>query len=125
MMDNIIKLAEQTKKEQSKEPVPSSYEMSPDGLFYEGSLLSASFEVLGRGRDPNGAGWSTCLKWKDPDGREHTHAVSDARLHGEVGALCGDIAQLGLRIATEPKDRERLVAYLYLNNIDTLVMLLN
>ena len=105
--------------------IPSSYEMSPDGLFYEGSLLSAPFEVLGRGRDPNGAGWSTCLKWKDPDGREHTHAVSDARLHGEVGALCGDLAQLGLRIATASRNRARFVAYLNLQNTDKRVTLVN
>jgi len=87
-------------------------EMTDRGLFHDGAQIAARFEVLGRARDPDGNGWSIYLEWKDPDGRKHTHSVSDARLHGDVGALCGDLAQLGLKIATAPSKRALFVAYL-------------
>jgi uncharacterized protein (DUF927 family) len=87
-------------------------EMTDKGLLHDGMLIAARFEVLGRARDPDGNGWSIYLEWKDPDGRKHTHSVSDARLHGDVGALCGDLAQLGLKIATAPSKRALFIAYL-------------
>src|SRR6266516_2834345 len=100
-------------------------EMTDRGLFHDGAQIAARFEVLGRARDPDGNGWSIYLEWKDPDGRKHTHSVSDARLHGDVGALCGDLAQLGLKIATAPSKRALFVAYLNLQNTDKRVTLVN
>ncbi|MGU3326109.1 DUF927 domain-containing protein [Methylobacterium mesophilicum] len=61
--------------------------------------ICAAFEVIGRARDPNGFGWARWLRWLDPDGRRHEHAVSDAALHGDMGALAADLASRGLVIS--------------------------
>lgn len=61
--------------------------------------ISAAFEVIGRARDPQGCGWSKWLRWRDPDGRRHEHAVPDAALHGDLGALASDLAGRGLLIS--------------------------
>lgn len=61
--------------------------------------ISAPFEIIGRARDPSGYGWSKWLRWRDPDGRQHEHAVSDAALHGDLGPLAADLASRGLVIA--------------------------
>jgi putative DNA primase/helicase len=74
-------------------------------------LLSGPFEILGRVRDPKSEGWARLLRWKDDDKRFHTYAVSDADLHGDVSALCSNLARCGLRIATGNK-RNHLVSYL-------------
>jgi uncharacterized protein (DUF927 family) len=58
-----------------------------------------SFEVVGRARDPSGEGWARWLRWRDDDGRLHTHAVADAALHGDLKAICSDFAHKGLIIA--------------------------
>jgi putative DNA primase/helicase len=78
-------------------------------------LISGPFEILGRVRDPRGEGWARLLRWKDDDRRVHTHAVSDADLHGDVAALCANLSRCGLRIATGKK-RSHLVSYL--NEVD-------
>ena len=85
-------------------------EQSPNVLF-----ISCPFEILGRVRDPNGEGWARLLRWNDDDKRDHTHAVSDADLHGDVSALCANLSRCGLRIATGRK-RNHLVRYL--NEVD-------
>ncbi|GJD51281.1 hypothetical protein OPKNFCMD_4035 [Methylobacterium crusticola] len=59
---------------------------------------SAAFEVIGRARDPQGQGWARWLRWRDPDGRKHEHSVTDAALHGDLGALAADLASRGLAI---------------------------
>jgi uncharacterized protein (DUF927 family) len=61
--------------------------------------ISDPFDVTQRERSPSGDGWSRRLSWKDQDDREHTYLVSDARLHGEPGELCGELAGQGLTIA--------------------------
>jgi uncharacterized protein (DUF927 family) len=72
--------------------------------------IAAPFEVLGACRDPVGAGWGKVLRWPDSDGRSHVRHVADACLYGEPGALCGDLASLGLWI---DRNRQReLVGYL-------------
>jgi putative DNA primase/helicase len=88
------------------------YEMKATGLFHGDDWLSAPFEILGRARDPNGQGWARWIKWKDPDGCEHTFAVSDAKLHGESSALCAELAQQGFKITTSAVKRALLIAYL-------------
>jgi hypothetical protein len=115
MTDNIDALSKRGPKKRKKSALCEM--QAGKGLVHDGALVAAEFEVLGRARDPDGSGWSTYLRWSDPDGREHTLAVSDARLHGDVGALCGDLAQRGLKITTSPAKRAMLVAYL--NHHDT------
>jgi putative DNA primase/helicase len=100
------------------------YQMDGDGLALlvtkgkgdeqtsEKIAISGPFEILGRVRDPKGEGWARLLRWSDDDKRVHRHAVSDADLHGDISALCANLANRGLRIATDSKRRTHLVHYL-------------
>jgi putative DNA primase/helicase len=74
--------------------------------------ISSPFEVLGRARDPESNAWSRWLRWKDPDGRTHTYAVQDEKLHEELTVLCGALAQRGLIISTKATSRALFAAYL-------------
>jgi putative DNA primase/helicase len=74
--------------------------------------ISSPFEVLGRARDPESNAWSRWLRWKDPDGRTHTYAVQDERLHEDLTVLCGALAQRGLKISTSAASRTLFAAYL-------------
>jgi uncharacterized protein (DUF927 family) len=97
---------------------PLGYQMKASGLYHNEQLLSAPFEILGRARDPNGLGWARWLQWRDEDGREHTWAVPDAKLHGDPSSLCGELAQQGLRITTSASKRALFVAYLNVADSD-------
>ena len=77
----------------------------------ESKLISGPFEILGRVRDPKGEGWARLLRWSDDDKRVHNHAVSDADMHGDVSALCANLASRGLQITT-CQDRRHFVRYL-------------
>ena len=77
--------------------------------------IAGPFEILGRVRDPMSEGWARLLRWSDDDYHVHSHAVSDADLHGDISALCANLASSGLRITTGP-DRNHFVRYL--NEVD-------
>jgi putative DNA primase/helicase len=87
------------------------YQMDGDGL--------ALLVTKGKGDEQtsekiaiSGQGWARLLRWSDDDKRVHRHAVSDADLHGDISALCANLANRGLRIATDSKRRTHLVHYL-------------
>jgi uncharacterized protein (DUF927 family) len=63
--------------------------------------ISAAFEILGLGRDPDGRAWGRFLRWRDPDGRSHERFVADQALHGDASALCALLADDGLEIVRE------------------------
>src|SRR5262249_40332841 len=63
--------------------------------------VSAPFEIVGRGRDPDGRAWGRFLCWRDPDGRRHEKFVADEMLHGDPSALCAPLAAEGLEIVRE------------------------
>jgi putative DNA primase/helicase len=90
------------------------YTMSETGLSFdkdgERLRVAGTFEILGRARDPESMSWSRFLRWRDPDGREHTRLVPDSALHGEAASLCGLLAGEGLRI--EPGQERKLAGYL-------------
>ena len=73
--------------------------------------IASVFEIMGRVRDPNGEGWARLLRWRDADKLWHSHAVSDASLHGDPTALCSELASRGLEITTG-KHRPHLIHYL-------------
>lgn len=77
--------------------------------------IAGPFEIPGRVRDPSSEGWARLLRWKDEDNRVHNQAVSDADLHGDISALCANLASCGLRIVTG-HNRQHLVRYL--NDVD-------
>jgi putative DNA primase/helicase len=77
--------------------------------------LAGPFEVLGRIRDSKGEGWARLLRWRDDDGRVHTHPISDADLHGDPATLCAILASSGLKITT---GRNRVHLIRYLNEAD-------
>ena len=59
----------------------------------ETAWISAPFEILGAGRDPQGRGWGKYLRFLDKDNRHHLRVVSDAALHGDPAALCAGLAR--------------------------------
>jgi putative DNA primase/helicase len=63
--------------------------------------VSAPFEIVGRGRNPDGRAWGRFLRWRDPDGRRHEKFVADELLHGDASALCAPLAAEGLEIVRE------------------------
>lgn len=103
-----------------------SYSMNSDGLraevtkgrgenaTLENVWVSTAFEVLGRARDAQSREWSRWLRWRDPDGRRHEHAVPDGALQGDAAALAGDLASRGLKISRS--NRNALLEYL--NNVE-------
>ena len=87
-----------------------SFTMDSDGLTQETkgrgkdagpetTWISAPFEILGAGRDPQGRGWGKHLRFLDKDNRHHLRVVSDAALHGDPAALCAGLADEGLTIS--------------------------
>jgi putative DNA primase/helicase len=93
------------------------YKMNADGLYTEVKRgrrdnstieivrVSASFEILGLGRDPHGRAWGRFLRWRDLDGRTHEKFVADEVLQAEVAAICAPLAADGLQIVRS-KQRE-------------------
>ena len=60
--------------------------------------ISGPFEILGACRNPQGHSWGKWLRWRDPDGRQHTRHVADAALQGDAASLCAALADGGLKI---------------------------
>jgi uncharacterized protein (DUF927 family) len=60
--------------------------------------VSTPFEVIGASRNPSGHGWGKWIRYHDADGRIHRRHVSDSALQGDPAALCGMLADAGLRI---------------------------
>jgi putative DNA primase/helicase len=99
-----------------------AFTMSSDGLTMEATKgrgesaetfeewICGPFEILGATRDPHGRAWGKWLRFLDGDKREHLRHVSDAALHGDPAALCGALADEGLRI--NRGQQRALVTYL-------------
>ena len=98
------------------------YKMARNGLTMEKEVgkgdarktetlwIAATFEIVGACRDAHGGSWGKVLRWRDQDGRQHVQHVADAALHGDPSPLCGQLADVGLRIA---RTRQRdFVSYL-------------
>ena len=86
---------------------PDGFSLEATGIYYQppGSAKEPQFictplDIIGRVRDPDSNGWARLLKWRDPDLCEHTTPVSDAKLHGDVSLLCGELSDQGLKIST-------------------------
>jgi putative DNA primase/helicase len=94
--------------------------MERTGLYYEkereGRIwVSAPFHAVSRERDPHGKGWGLRIEWVDPDRRRHNFLIMDKILLADAGALCGDLANDGLRIAVAQKN----LLLTYLNFLST------
>ena len=86
------------------------FTMSADGLHAEVKRgrgdnsvreivrVSAPFEILGLGRNPDGKSWGRFLRWRDPDGRTHEKFVANGTLQGEPATICAPLAAEGLQI---------------------------
>jgi putative DNA primase/helicase len=86
------------------------------GIYYqdggEPQFVCGPLNILGRVRDPEGQSWARLIQWHDPDGVEHIAPVSDAKLHGDMPSLCGELATQGLKISTSPPSRALFVRML-------------
>ena len=64
--------------------------------------ISASFEIFGRGRDPDGRAWGRFLRWRDPDGRMHQNDLLRTKpCKATPAAVCAPLAADGLEIVRE------------------------
>jgi uncharacterized protein (DUF927 family) len=72
--------------------------------------VASAFEILGASRDPEGMGWGKWIRWHDADDQIHHCHVSDAALQGDMAALCGKLADSGLRI--NRTEQRAFVSYL-------------
>jgi Domain of unknown function (DUF927) len=81
-----------------------------DAATTETIWIASAIEVIGACRDPNGRNWGKWLRWRDADGRTHTRHVADAALQGDPSALCGGLADEGLRI--NRKQQQPFLTYL-------------
>jgi uncharacterized protein (DUF927 family) len=68
------------------------------GRNFEIVRVSAPFEILGLGRNPDGKGWGRFLRWRDLDGRPHEKFVGNETLQGDAAAICAPLAAEGLQI---------------------------
>jgi putative DNA primase/helicase len=91
---------------------PDGFYLEASGIYYQkpGSAKEPQFictplDIIGRVRDPDSNGWARLLRWLDPDLCEHTTPVSDAKLHGDVSVLCGELSDQGLKISTASNAR--------------------
>jgi putative DNA primase/helicase len=96
------------------------FEMTEAGLFAdvqkgkaaERRWLAAPFRVVGRCRDPHSRQWGRLLSFEDDDSVVHQVVVTDADLHGDRGVLFGKLADQGLKVTTNSRDRGLLVSFL-------------
>jgi putative DNA primase/helicase len=93
------------------------YALTDDGLTVEGKASGAEpiricslFEIIGESRNPGSADWGKWLRFRDGDGKLHTHVVANALLQGDPALLCGILASAGLSIV--PEQRRQLLSYL-------------
>jgi hypothetical protein len=98
-----------------------AFTMAEDGLTFEGKLgkadsgtepiqICSPFEIIGESRNPSSADWGKWLRFRDGDGKLHTHVVANALLQGDPALLCGILAGAGLSIV--PEQRRHLLSYL-------------
>ena len=76
--------------------------------------IASAFEIIGASRDPNGHGWGKWIRFRDGDQRIHTRHVANSALQGDPPALCGMLADAGLKIS---RARQREFAT-YLNGAE-------
>jgi putative DNA primase/helicase len=94
------------------------YSMAASGLRFDEDLISGSFKILGRARDPDGQDWARWIQFKDADGRQHQVAIRDGDLHGDPRTLAATLARQGLWISPRHKHRAQLVEYLNSVEVD-------
>lgn len=88
---------------------PWGFRMDAEGLWYDQpaqnggqpipTRISGPFEVMAAGRDPESAGWAIVLRFRDPDGREHTVSVPKGRLASGGAEVRAELADAGLTIS--------------------------
>jgi putative DNA primase/helicase len=93
-----------------------SFKMTAKGLRHDDgetpTWISDPFEILAATRDDAGSSWGLMLRWRDPDGRQHTWAMPRQLVYGDGAALCGELAGRGLSVAPSAKCRNLLLNYL-------------
>jgi putative DNA primase/helicase len=85
-----------------------------DSAVTEDVWIASALEIIGASRDPTGHGWGKWIRYRDADQRLHTRHVPDSALQGIPAALCGMLADAGLRI---DRTQQRLLAT-YLSGVE-------
>ncbi|MDB5849331.1 MAG: hypothetical protein JWP29_3083, partial [Rhodoferax sp.] len=83
-----------------------------DGNLTRPEWLCSPLHVVALTRDQDGAGWGYLLQFADPLGRAKQWAMPARMLSGDGGEYRSALLNMGLRIDTSPRARNKLTEYI-------------
>lgn len=110
--EELKNLTSETNKSSHVESVLSDYVLNEQGLFYDGKHLCSPIEVIARTRDENNDNWGRVVRFRDPDGYVHEHAISMESLRGDGIEPIGRLLSWGLIINPGRTNRQKLLEYI-------------
>jgi len=114
----LIPAPDSTSSPATSEAQPRGFRMTPEGLIREQDSgpdlwICQLFEVLSRTRDSRNEDWGREIRFKDPDGVEHTTILSDALLAGDRGEWRQFLLRQGFKMSHSPKASAAQREYLF------------
>jgi len=114
----LIPAPDSTSSPATSETQPRGFRMTPEGLIREQDSgpdlwICQLFEVLSRTRDSRNEDWGREIRFKDPDGVEHTTILSDALLAGDRGEWRQFLLRQGFKMSHSPKASAAQREYLF------------
>ena len=128
-LDELPGMIADARKKGFDKPAPKSaeFEMTESGLIFFKSTgksviavnVSDRFEILALVRDAKSAGWARLLRFRDADKQEHEFIAPNKQLLSDHDAVCGDMAEQGLRISKGQQGN--LARYILASKVDVRV----
>lgn len=128
-LDELPGMIADARKKGFDKPAPKSaeFEMTKSGLIFFKSTgksviavnVSDQFEILALVRDAKSAGWARLLRFRDADKQEHEFIAPNKQLLSDHDAVCGDMAEQGLRISKGQQGN--LARYILASKVDVRV----
>ncbi len=104
---------------ESTKQTTAQFRLTEDTVVYvepdpdkEPVKVCGRLEVVAQTRDGTGNGWGRFLKWRDPEGREHTWALPMSLLAGDGNEYRSWLLDGGLMIHPGRKVRDLLTTYI-------------
>lgn len=106
-------------KRKRRSAMPGGFRLTDEGVFYVESAsdtkplqICGYLEIAALTRNANGQCWGRLLKWRDPEGREHTWAMPMSLLSGDGGVYREHLLDGGLNIGPGRNRRDFLTVYI-------------
>jgi putative DNA primase/helicase len=90
----------------------SDYVSNEDGLFFRGQRVCSFLNILARTCDENHQNWGRVIRFRDPDGHLHQHAISMEYFKGDGTELIGRLLSWGLIISPTKRLKQKLLEYI-------------